>query len=119
MYSPLCAPSALTIDRECVRQLFHELPYLVADAAIVPHRVFFRRSSFGESRRIVKPNVHNPGVSWEHRAGFMRRIADGDDVIKINADVLGPLARVAGNINSNFSHGAHSERIKAVRLRTR
>lgn len=79
------------------------------------HGLFVARCAFGQPGRIVKANMNHPRAGRERRTRVVRRIAHGDNVIKVDAKILRALARVSGDINANLGHRSNRQRVHAVR----
>ena len=56
----------------------------------------------------------------KYGAGFVSRIADGNNEVEINAmslrEVLRALGRVGEDVDADFSHGADGEQVEAIRI---
>ncbi len=90
----------------------------VTHATVMVHGLFLGRGMGGESGRVFEACMHDASSCWEDRAGLVRRIADGDDEIEVDAEVFRAIGGVRRDVHAGFGHCFDGECVQAVRVGT-
>jgi len=108
--------SSGVVLRQCCRQALHECADLVAHPAVVRHRLVLRGGVRREPGRIVKWRV-NGACAWNRRARLVCGVADRDDDIEVQSDVLGALWPVLRDVHAALRHRADGPCVERLRVR--
>jgi hypothetical protein len=101
-------------------KMLDKLPNLIPNSTVMAHGLVLVPGGFRQSGRIVEADMNDLRFAREYRTGFMRGIANRDNVIERHAieffDVLGMLA---ADIDARFEHHLDRQLVHSMRFNAR